>query len=198
MHLIPLFNSIWLLNRLLSVLDTTVNDDSEHKGECESHSQRRQNKSPASNASADADIWKIGRGNISVDHYSKLTRFTFVHSHWFMLNCKYWEIWRRSVSVGEVDTGSKSHAQRPVQSFMGVYLFYECLLKMYLHVRFEDAALILWFLRWSAQWQGEGKHPWEVCAVSGQSRETQGILEKQGQTGQETSEGNTEQWQVCV
>ncbi len=50
--LIPLFNSsIWLLDRLLSVLDRTVNDDSEQEGECERcvlrccRSQRRQNKS---------------------------------------------------------------------------------------------------------------------------------------------------------
>ncbi len=78
--LIPLFNSsVWLLNWLLSVfrqirqisiLDRTGNDDREQEEE-RKHcrrclSQRRQNKSPISNAlakqknlSADTDIWKM-------------------------------------------------------------------------------------------------------------------------------------------
>ena len=65
--LIPLFNrSIGLLDRLLSVLDRTVNNDSKQEGECEhcvlrrcrsQHHQNkcpvhRQNKSCASNTSA--------------------------------------------------------------------------------------------------------------------------------------------------
>ncbi len=70
----------------LSVLDRTVNNNSEQEGECEHcvlrlcRSQHRQNKSPSSNASAkqenlsaDADIWKmpnIGRyiGLGDIDH----------------------------------------------------------------------------------------------------------------------------------
>ncbi len=78
--LIPLFNrSIWLLDRLLSVLDSAVNDDSKQEwvrenvstvcpGAAGCRSQRRQNKSTLrrerivqtrKNLSANADIWKI-------------------------------------------------------------------------------------------------------------------------------------------
>ncbi len=71
----------------------------------------------------------------------------------------------------------------PFSHLWGFICFMNVCSKCTWHVRFEDAALILWFLRWSAQWQGEGKHPWEVCAVSGQSRETQEYLKNKDKQG---------------